>query len=33
LYVDKAQNCYKYNAEQISCPLDKSIIRPQPINE
>ena len=33
VYVDKADTCYKYAAEQVSCPLDKSTIRAQPILE
>lgn len=31
LYRDKADTCYKYNAEQVSCPLDRSTIRVQPL--
>lgn len=27
VYVDKAENCYKYSAEKVACPIDKSIIR------
>lgn len=28
---EKTKSCYKYNAENVSCPMDYSLIRPQPI--
>ena len=31
VYKDGTDTCYKYAAEQISCPRDPSIIRDQPI--
>ena len=33
LYKDKNDTCYKYEAEKVSCPEDKSRIKPQPIVE
>ncbi len=33
LYRDKANSCYRYKAEDVACPRDKSKIRPQPILE
>lgn len=33
IYKDKSNQCYKYNADKISCPVDKSLIKPQPIQE
>lgn len=33
MYKDKSDTCYKYKAEKVLCPLDKSLIRPQPIQE
>lgn len=33
VYKDKSDSCYKYDAEQVSCPMDKSLIKPQPIHE
>lgn len=33
LYKDKANSCYRYKAEDVACPRDKSMIRPQPILE
>jgi hypothetical protein len=32
-YRDEEENCYKYKAERVECPLDKSLIKPQPIVE
>lgn len=32
-YHDKAQNCYKYKAESVTCPIDKTLIKDQPILE
>jgi hypothetical protein len=31
VYRDQTDTCYKYLAEQVSCPLDKSVIKSQPI--
>ena len=25
--------CYKYKADKVGCPTDKSLIKPQPIND
>jgi hypothetical protein len=33
VYKDKADSCYKFNASQVACPIDKSLIKPQPIQE
>ena len=33
IYKDKNDSCYKYEAENVSCPLDRSMIRPQPLLE
>ncbi len=33
IYKDKADSCYKYNASKVTCPTDKSLIKPQPIQE
>lgn len=33
LYKDKAETCYKYKAEKVPCPLDRNLIKPQPIYE
>ncbi len=33
LYEDKAHNCYKYHADKVACPKEKSLIKPQPILE
>ena len=33
VYKDKADSCYKYSASQVACPIDKSLIKPQPIQE
>lgn len=32
-YKDKNETCYKYKAEKVECPLDKSLIKAQPISE
>jgi len=33
IYKDKHDSCYKYEAESVSCPVDKSRIKPQPLLE
>ena len=33
LYKDKADTCYRYAAEDVECPYNKSLIKPQPIYE
>ena len=33
IYSDKADNCYKYSAQDVACPLDTNLIKPQPILE
>ena len=31
-YTDKdSENCFKIRADKVSCPIDKSLIKPQPI--
>ncbi len=32
-YKDKSDTCYKYKADKVLCPIDKSIIKPQPLFE
>ncbi len=32
-YRDDDDNCYKYKAEKVECPVDKSLIKPQPVVE
>jgi hypothetical protein len=32
-YRDKASMCYRYKAAKVSCPADKNLIKPQPIQE
>jgi hypothetical protein len=32
-YRDKSNSCYRYKADKTSCPMDKSVIKPQPIVE
>jgi len=31
IYTDEAEQCYVYNFDKSSCPMDKSLIKPQPI--
>lgn len=32
-YKDEANDtCYKYKADKVECPLDKGLIKPQPID-
>lgn len=33
IYKDKADSCYKYQASKVSCPIDKNLIKSQPIQE
>lgn len=33
VYKDKANSCYEYTAEKVSCTADKSLVKPQPIME
>jgi hypothetical protein len=33
VYTDKAGECYTYGVERAACPRDKSIVKPQPIQE
>lgn len=30
-YTDQSSNCFKIKADQVECPYDKSLIKPQPI--
>jgi hypothetical protein len=32
-YKDNDGTCYKYKADQESCPIDKSLIKSQPLGE
>lgn len=33
VYRDKADTCYMYKADAVECPMDTSLIKPQPIQE
>ena len=33
LYKDSSESCYKYKADKVACPLDKKLIKDQPILE
>jgi hypothetical protein len=33
VYKDKADTCYKYKADKVHCPVDRSLIKAQPIYE
>lgn len=33
VYKDKADSCFKFNANQVECPSDLSQTRPQPLME
>lgn len=33
VYRDKNDTCFKFQADKVSCPRDKSLIRSQPIME
>ena len=33
LYRDRDNNCFKYDAQRVTCPADRSLVRPQPIVE
>ena len=32
-YKDKADTCYVYKADKVACPMDKKLIKPQPLFE
>lgn len=32
-YKDKASTCFKFKADKVECPIDKNLIKPQPIME
>lgn len=32
-YKDKARTCFQFDASKVSCPIDRSLIKPQPIME
>jgi hypothetical protein len=32
-YKDSADNCFKFNANQVDCPSDAGLTRPQPLME
>lgn len=32
-YKDNNNTCYRYQASKVSCPVDKNLIKPQPIQE
>lgn len=31
VYKDKNDSCYKYQSENVSCPSDRTLIKPQPL--
>ena len=31
VYKDKNDSCYKYKSENVSCPSDRNLIKPQPL--
>jgi hypothetical protein len=33
IYRDRDHNCVKYRSERVTCPMDQSKVRPQPIME
>jgi len=33
LYKDKNDTCYKYKAQKVSCPVQKDLVKPQPLFE
>lgn len=33
IYKDSSDTCYKYTADKVACPIDSSLIKPQPIQE
>jgi hypothetical protein len=33
VYEDKNNSCYKYKADRVDCPKDKSLVKPQPLFE
>ena len=32
-YIDKANNCFKFDATEVKCPSDKSLIKKIPIQK
>ena len=32
-YQDTNSTCYRYQASKVSCPADKNLIKPQPLQE
>ena len=32
VYKDTADTCYVYKADAVECPMDKALIKPQPVN-
>ena len=32
-YRDQSNQCYKYSADKVTCPVEKNLIKPQPIQE
>lgn len=32
-YIDKANNCFKFDATEVKCPSDKSLIKQIPIQK
>ena len=32
-YKDKSDTCYQYKADKIACPINKELIKPQPLFE
>ena len=32
-YIDKAENCFKFNATEVKCPSDRGLIKKIPIQK
>ena len=31
--TDKSDQCYKFRADKVACPRDRSLVKPQPLHE
>lgn len=32
IYKGEDDSCFKYHADKVACPLDKGLIKPQPVH-